>query len=38
MMLKREIRVFPALAHTVTKNHKGYDADAGVRRVCGWSD
>jgi len=30
MRLKREIRVFPALAHTVTKNYKGYDADAGA--------
>ena len=31
----REIRVFPALAHTYTKNDERHNADAGVRRVCG---
>ena len=31
----REIRVFPALAHTSTKNHCGHNAEASVRRVCG---
>ena len=33
--LKREIRVFPALAHAYTKNDERHDVDAGVRRVCG---
>ena len=33
--LKREIRVFPALAQTYTKNHQRPNSDAGVRRVCG---
>ena len=33
--LKREITVFPALAHAYTKNHQRPNADAGVRRVCG---
>ena len=34
----REIRVFPALAHTSTKNHCGHNAEASVRRVCGWNE
>ena len=33
--MEREIRVFPALAQTYTIIIKRYDADAGVRRVCG---
>ena len=33
--LRREIRVFPPQAQTVTKNHQRPNADAGVRRVCG---
>ena len=33
--MKREIRVFPALAQTFTKNNERHNADAGVRRVCG---
>ena len=41
--LKREIRVFPALAHTLTKNYKRHDLDACFgesvgfveRSVCG---
>ena len=36
--LKREITVFPALAQTCTKNHQHPNADAGVRRVCGWNE
>ena len=32
---EREIRVFPALAQTSTKNHCGHNAEASVRRVCG---
>ena len=35
LRMKREIRVFPALAHAYTKNDERHDADAGVRRVCG---
>ena len=35
LMFEREIRVFPALAQTYTKNHQRPNADAGVRRVCG---
>ena len=35
---EREIRVFPALAHTSTKNHCGHNAEASVRRVCGWNE
>ena len=35
LRLKREITVFPALAHTSTKNHCGHNAEASVRRVCG---
>ncbi len=33
--LRREIRVFPPLAQTVTKNHQRPNADARFRRVCG---
>lgn len=33
--LRREIRVFPPQAQTVTKNHQRLNADASVRRVCG---
>ena len=35
LRLEREIRVFPALAQTYTKNYQRPYADAGVRRVCG---
>ena len=35
---EREIRVFPALAQTSTKNHCGHNAEASVRRVCGWNE
>ena len=35
LRFEREIRVFPALAQTYTKNHQRPNADAGVRRVCG---
>ena len=35
LRVEREIRVFPALAQTYTKNHQRPYADAGVRRVCG---
>ena len=35
---EREIRVFPALAHTFTKNHCGHNAEASLRRVCGWNE
>ena len=34
----REIRVFPALAQIYTKNHSGHNAEASVRRVCGWNE
>ena len=33
--LRREIRVFPPQAQTVTKNHQRPNAEARVRRVCG---
>ena len=33
--LRREIRVFPPQAQTVTKNHQRPNADARFRRVCG---
>ena len=36
--VEREIRVFPALAPTYTKNHKHPNAEASVRRVCGWNE
>ena len=36
--LMREITVFPALAQTYTKNHCGHNAEASVRRVCGWNE
>ena len=35
LRFEREIRVFPALAQTSTKNHCGHNAEASVRRVCG---
>ena len=35
LRFEREIRVFPALAQTYTKNHCGHNAEASVRRVCG---
>ena len=38
LRFEREIRVFPALAHTSTKNHCGHNAEASVRRVCGWNE
>ena len=33
--LRREIRVFPPQAQTLTKNHQRPNDDASVRRVCG---
>ena len=33
--LIREMRVFPPLAQTVTKNYQRPNDDASVRRVCG---
>ena len=30
LRVEREIRVFPALAHTYTKNDERHDADAGI--------
>ena len=36
--LRREIRAFPPQAQTVTKNHQPPNADASVRRVCGWNE
>ena len=38
LRFEREIRVFPALAQTYTKNHCGHKAEASVRRVCGWNE
>ena len=38
LRFEREIRVFPALAQTSTKNHCGYNAEASVMRVCGWNE
>ena len=38
LSLEREIRGFPALAQTYTKNHCGHNAEASVRRVCGWNE
>ena len=35
LRFEREIRVFPALAQTYTKNHERPNADARFRRVCG---
>ena len=35
LSFEREIRVFPALAQTSTKNHCGHNAEASDRRVCG---
>ena len=35
LRFEREIRVFPALAQTPTKNHCSHNAEASVRRVCG---
>ncbi len=35
LRFEREIRVFPALAQTFTKNHQRPNADARFRRVCG---
>ena len=35
---EREIRAFPALAHTSTMNHCGHNAEASFRRVCGWNE
>ena len=35
LRFEREIRVFPALAQTYTKNDKRPNADARFRRVCG---
>ena len=36
--LKREIRVFPALAHTYTKNDERHDADAGIGESVGFME
>ena len=36
--LKREIRVFPALAHAYTKNDKRHDADAGIGESVGFME
>ena len=38
LSFEREIRVFPALAQTSTKNHCGHNAEASLRRVCGWNE
>ena len=38
LRFEREIRVFPALAQTSTKNHCGHNTEASVRRVCGWNE
>ena len=38
LRVKREITVFPALAQTSTKNHCDHNAEASVRRVCGWNE
>ena len=38
LRFEREIRVFPALAQTSTKNDCGHNAEASVRRVCGWNE
>ena len=38
LRFEREIRVFPALAQTSTKNHCGHNAEASVRRVCDWNE
>ena len=38
LRFEREIRVFPALAQTSTKDHCGHNAEASVRRVCGWNE
>ena len=38
LRFEREIRVFPALAQTSTMNHCGHNAEASVRRVCGWNE
>ena len=38
LRFEREIRVFPPQAQTVTKNHQCPNADASVRRVCGWNE
>ena len=36
--LKREIRVFPALAHAYTKNDERHDADAGIGESVGFME
>ena len=38
LRFEREIRVFPALAQTSTKNHCGHNAEASGRRGCGWNE
>ena len=38
LRFEREIMVFPALAQTSTKNHQRPNAEASVRRVCGWNE
>jgi len=38
LRFEREIRVFPALVQTSTKNHCCHNAEASVRRVCGWNE
>ena len=36
--LKREITVFPALAHAYTKNDERHDADAGIGESVGFME
>ena len=36
--MKREIRVFPALAHAYTKNDESHDADAGIGESVGFME
>ena len=36
--LKREITVFPALAHSYTKNDKRHDVDAGIGESVGFME
>ena len=38
LRFERDIKGFPALAQTSTKNHCGHNAEASVRRVCDWNE
>ena len=38
LRVEREITVFPALAHTYTKNDERHDADAGVGESVGFME